>query len=78
MSELNKSRRPNIIFYFTDQQRADTCGCFGQPLNITPVLDELSQEGVKFNKAFSPSACMRSMPCSVPDWQVRYRNQLLP
>ena len=22
----------NIIFYFTDQQRWDTCGCFGQPL----------------------------------------------
>ena len=26
----------NIIFYFSDQQRWDTCGCFGQPLNITP------------------------------------------
>ena len=22
----------NIVFYFTDQQRWDTCGCFGQPL----------------------------------------------
>ena len=51
---MSTTKRPNIIFYFTDQQRADTCGCFGQPLNITPVLDELSQEGVKFNKAFSP------------------------
>ena len=29
----------NIIFYFSDQQRWDTCGCFGQPLNITPNLD---------------------------------------
>ena len=26
----------NIIFYFTDQQRWDTCGCFGQPLDRTP------------------------------------------
>ena len=54
VSIMSTTKRPNIIFYFTDQQRADTCGCFGQPLNITPVLDELSQEGVKFNKAFSP------------------------
>ena len=23
----------NIIFYFSDQQRWDTCGCFGQPVN---------------------------------------------
>ena len=44
----------NIIFYFTDQQRWDTCGCFGQPLDITPNLDQLAQEGVKFNNAFSP------------------------
>jgi len=44
----------NIVFYFTDQQRADTCGCFGQPLNITPRLDQLAEEGVKFDKAFSP------------------------
>ena len=44
----------NIIFYFTDQQRWDTCGCFGQPLNITPNLDQLAREGVKFDNAFSP------------------------
>lgn len=43
----------NIIFYFTDQQRADTCGCFGQPLDITPNLDRLAREGVKFDQAFS-------------------------
>lgn len=44
----------NIVFYFTDQQRADTCGCYGQPLDITPTLDRLAKEGIKFNKAFSP------------------------
>ncbi len=44
----------NIIFYFTDQQRWDTCGCFGQPLDITPNLDDLAREGVKFDNAFSP------------------------
>ena len=27
--------RKNILFYFSDQQRADTCGCFGQTLDIT-------------------------------------------
>ena len=44
----------NIIFYFTDQQRWDTCGCYGQPLDITPNLDKLAAEGVKFENAFSP------------------------
>ena len=46
--------RNNIIFYFVDQQRWDTCGCYGQPLDITPNLDKLAAEGVKFENAFSP------------------------
>lgn len=50
----------NIIFYFSDQQRWDTCGCFGQPLPITPNLDALAGEGVKFDNAFSPQ------PSAVP------------
>lgn len=45
--------KQNIIFYFTDQQRADTCGCYGQELPITPYLDTLAQEGVCFDHAFS-------------------------
>ena len=45
---------PNIIFYFTDQQRWDTCGCYGQELDITPNLDALAREGTLFESAFSP------------------------
>ncbi len=44
----------NIIFYFSDQQRADTCGCYGQPLDITPNLDALAARGVRFENAFTP------------------------
>ena len=44
----------NIIFYFTDQQRWDTCGCYGQPLDVTPNLDRLAEEGVRFANAFTP------------------------
>ncbi len=46
--------RPNILFYFSDQQRADTCGCYGQPLALTPQLDKMAAEGVLFENAFSP------------------------
>lgn len=51
---MSEKTRPNIIFYFTDQQRADTCGCYGQQLPITPCLDRLATEGVCFENAFSP------------------------
>lgn len=45
--------KPNIIFFFTDQQRWDTCGCYGQKLNITPNLDQMAKEGVLFENAFT-------------------------
>lgn len=45
--------RPNVLFYFTDQQRWDTCGCYGQPRDITPNLDRMAGEGVRFEYAFT-------------------------
>lgn len=46
-------KKPNIIFYFSDQQRWDTLGCYGQPLDVTPNLDKLAREGTKFENAFT-------------------------
>jgi arylsulfatase A-like enzyme len=46
-------KQPNIIFFFTDQQRWDTCGCYGQELPITPNLDKMASEGVRFKHAFT-------------------------
>lgn len=46
-------KRPNIIFYFSDQQRWDTLGCYGQQLPVTPNLDRVAAEGVKFEYAFT-------------------------
>ncbi|WP_269522392.1 sulfatase-like hydrolase/transferase [Coraliomargarita parva] len=45
--------QPNVLIFFTDQQRADTCGCYGQALDVTPQLDRMAQEGVVFNHAMS-------------------------
>lgn len=48
------TKKPNILVYFSDQQRADTIGAYGQPLDITPNLDKLAEEGALFENAFSP------------------------
>lgn len=46
-------KKPNIIVFFSDQQRFDTVGCYGQELDITPNLDYMASEGVKFENAFT-------------------------
>jgi len=50
---MNTSQRPNILVFFVDQQRWDTCGCYGQPLNITPNLDRMADNGTRFRHAFT-------------------------
>ena len=45
--------KPNIVFFFSDQQRWDTCGCYGQELNVTPNLDKMAENGVLFTNAFT-------------------------
>ena len=44
---------PNILFVFSDQQRWDTLGCYGQRLDTTPNLDRMAAEGVRFDNAFT-------------------------
>ena len=45
--------KPNVIFIFSDQQRWDTMGCYGQELDVTPNLDQMAEEGVLFENAFT-------------------------
>ena len=46
-------RRPNILWYCTDQQRYDTIGALGNPHVRTPVLDGLVESGVAFTNAYT-------------------------
>lgn len=46
-------KRPNILIFMTDHQRADTLAPWGRA--ITPHLDRLAGQGVTFTNAFCPS-----------------------
>ena len=65
LASLAAKERPNIVFLFADDQRADTIAAHGNPHIQTPHLDRLSQEGFSFRKnycagSFSGAVCVAS------------------
>lgn len=49
---LAATNRPNILFLFSDDQRADTIHALGNPHIVTPNLDRLAADGVAFTRAY--------------------------
>jgi arylsulfatase len=48
-------KRPNILFLFPDQLRADYLGCYGADFSKTPNIDRLCSESIQYMNAVSPS-----------------------
>lgn len=48
------NQKPNIIVFFTDQQRWDTLGLNGNPMGLTPHLDRFARQGTFFKEAVTP------------------------
>jgi arylsulfatase A-like enzyme len=44
---------PNVIVFFTDQQRWDSSGMHGNPLDLTPNLDRMAREGTHVARSFT-------------------------
>lgn len=49
------STKPNLLFLYADQHRADVMGCAGNDVVVTPHLDRLAAEGVRFDQAWTES-----------------------
>lgn len=49
-----RADHPNVIVFFTDQQRWDTTGVHGNPLDLTPNFDRMAQAGTHLYSTFTP------------------------
>lgn len=47
------TRSPNVIVFFTDQQRWDCSALHGNPLDITPNFDRMAQSGTHLYNSFT-------------------------
>jgi arylsulfatase A-like enzyme len=50
---MSHSKRPNVIVFFTDQQRHDTTGAAGSQLGLTPNFDRMAREGTHVANSFT-------------------------
>ncbi len=56
--------RPNVIVFFTDQQRWDTSGLYGNPMDLTPNFDRMAVEGTHCYNAFTcQPVCLPARSC---------------
>jgi arylsulfatase A-like enzyme len=51
-ADKEESGKPNVLFIFADDQRADAMGCSGNPYIKTPNIDSLAQTGIRFTNAY--------------------------
>jgi arylsulfatase A-like enzyme len=47
-------RRPNLLLITLDTLRADRLGCYGNTNGLTPELDALAADGIRFERAYTP------------------------
>jgi len=53
MSDRQPNTQPNLLFIYADQHRADAMGCADNDVVVTPHLDRLAAEGVRFDHAWT-------------------------
>lgn len=52
VGDAAEAGRPNVLFFFADDMRADSIGALGNPDVKTPVLDALVERGFVFRNAY--------------------------
>ncbi|UCD58683.1 MAG: sulfatase [Candidatus Hydrogenedentota bacterium] len=57
--------KPNILLITLDTTRWDHLSCYGHSVEITPTLDKLAGEGVKYEHAITPSSWTLSAHASL-------------
>lgn len=55
-SAESKPKRPNLVFFFGEGQRADALSIAGNPILKTPHHDRIGREGMRFRNAFCTNA----------------------
>ena len=77
-------RKPNIVFILSDDIGWGEIGCYGSDKVLTPTIDRIAREGVKFNSAYcgtsvcAPSRCALMTGLHMGHASVRANREIQP
>ena len=75
-----QTTRPNIIFIMSDDHTSQAIGAYGgrlSGLNLTPNIDKLAEEGMRFENAFCNNAICTPSRASIVSGQYSQTNGVL-
>ena len=49
--------RPNIVLIMADDLAAEALGCYGSTSYLTPRLDAMAADGIRFDNAYATPLC---------------------
>jgi len=70
------SEKMNVVFLLADDLRWNSFGCMGNQMLITPNIDQLSREGVRFNNACVTTAICMVSRASILTGQYMSRHRI--
>jgi len=59
------SRKPNIIYILADDLGYGELGCYGQKMILTPYIDRMAREGIRFTQHYSGSSVCAPSRCTL-------------
>lgn len=60
MLGLRAQRKPNVLFYLTDDLGYGDVGCYGAEGQYTPAIDQLAKEGTMLSRFYVHQRCTPS------------------
>ena len=74
VAHAKETKRPNIIFLFTDDQNTYSLGCYGNEDVVTPNIDSLARDGVTFDRHYTVTAICMASRATVMTGLYEYRH----
>ncbi len=70
-------KRPNVLFFLTDDQRRDAMSAYGNKILHTPNMDRIAENGTRFDLGFVTNALCRPSRTSILTGQYSHSHGVL-